>query len=342
MRTILRERFGRHNEAPKIVDALDKYSHIKGPSSTQSACDIYIDTINTINQAFESLIDDKAHNIKDRSDWKRTWWSRHTCSNEHDAPPRRANAHGARASGNKGRTPNRHDEQDRRVRFDPEHCPPQWREFAWANDHLHVLGYNTNEEPIFHNRWGGRPEDYDPKRITRDHLARYAKRGKNNLNNMDYEGWDTYDSQSEDESQIEYEQRMRRERRARDRERLNTMRGRSPSRPRDRRGRSPPPRHEERRREPSQHRRARNHSPHRQANRDDKQMEQRGRPYKRQREPSPGRFSEHNEYKIRSNQPTRPKPQRVLNRIRGHGCTIVGRWGGPARDLLPNTSVPFS
>ena len=49
--------------------------------------------INTINQAFESLIDDKAHNIDDRSDWKRTWWSRHTCSNKHDEPPRRTNAH---------------------------------------------------------------------------------------------------------------------------------------------------------------------------------------------------------------------------------------------------------
>ena len=24
----------------------------------------------------------------------------------------------------------------------------------------------------------------------------------------------------------------------------------------------------------------------------------------------------------------------------GDGC--VGHWGGPARDLLPNTSVPFS
>ena len=23
-------------------------------------------------------------------------------------------------------------------------------------------------------------------------------------------------------------------------------------------------------------------------------------------------------------------------------CWVVGRWGGPARDLLPNTSVPFS
>ena len=54
-------------------------------------------------------------------------------------------------------------------------------------------------------------------------------------------------------------------------------------------------------------------------------MEHRGRSSKRQREQSPGRFGNHDEYKIRSSQPhpsTRPKPQRVLNRIRGHGCTI--------------------
>ena len=30
----------------------------------------------------------------------------------------------------------------------------------------------------------------------------------------------------------------------------------------------------------------------------------------------------------------------VLRDLRGH--IGFGRWGGPARDLLPNTSVPFS
>ena len=318
VRTILRERFGRHNEAPKIVEALDKYSHVKGATSSQSACDIYIEMINTINQAFESLIDDKAHNIDDRSAWKKTWWSRHTCSNEHDDPPRRTNTHGARAYGNRGRQTST--EQDRRVRFDPEHCPPQWRDYVWCDDPLHVLGYNTSEEPIFHNRWGGHPEDYDPKRITKDHIARYSKRGKNSLNNLNFYGEDTFDSRSEDESVYDQEMRERREKRAEQRQRQR----RSPSRPRDRPrggGRSPPPRRDDRRREPSQ-RRPRNHSPHRQANRDDAQLENRGRTGKREREPSPGRFGRHNEYKITSNQPTRPKTQRVLNRIRGHGCTI--------------------
>ena len=119
VRTILRDRFGRHNEAPKIVEALDKYSHVKGPSATHSACDIYIDMNNTINQAFESLLDEKAHTIDDRSDWSRTWWSRHTCGNEHDGAPRRTNTHGARATGNKGRIANRQEEQDRRVKFHP-------------------------------------------------------------------------------------------------------------------------------------------------------------------------------------------------------------------------------
>ena len=28
--------------------------------------------------------------------------------------------------------------------------------------------------------------------------------------------------------------------------------------------------------------------------------------------------------------------------LAGDGTTVVGRWDGPARDLLPNTSVPFS
>ena len=53
-------------------------------------------------------------------------------------------------------------------------------------------------------------------------------------------------------------------------------------------------------------------------------MEHRGRSSKRQHEPSPGRFGNNNEYKIRSNQPhPSTKPARVLNRIRGHGCTIA-------------------
>ena len=68
VRTILRGRFALHSEAPKIVEALDKFSHHKGPSPPQPACAIYVDMINTISTAFESFIDDKAHTIDDRSE----------------------------------------------------------------------------------------------------------------------------------------------------------------------------------------------------------------------------------------------------------------------------------
>ena len=151
VRTILRDRFALHSEDPKIVEALDKFSHHKGPSPPQPACAIYVDMINTISTAFESFMDDKAHTIDDRSEWKCKWWARHTSDNEHDQThTRRANAHMAKPRGNRAnKDTNRPGDQDRRIAFHPDNCPAKWITYSWAEDHLHVsLGYNTNEEPI--------------------------------------------------------------------------------------------------------------------------------------------------------------------------------------------------